>query len=198
MTDRRAFIAVDVQPGFCEGGSLAVEGGHDVAGRIAGHLAARGGEYAAVVASRDYHVDPGAHFGNPPDFVDSWPRHCVAGTAEAELHPSLAAVHLDAVFDKGAYAAAYSAFEAADAAGVLLGDWLRRRDIDSVDVAGLATDYCVAATARDALAQGFAVRVLLDLSAGVDAATTAAAVDDLRERGAELVAAVDGSGRGPQ
>ncbi len=187
MTElRTAFVAVDVQPGFCEGGDLPVAGGHEVARRIAAYLAEHGQDYDVVVATRDYHVDPGPHFGDPPDFRESWPVHCVAGTPEAELHPALAGARLDAVFDKGAYAAAYSGFEGASGEGEPLAEYLRRHDVSVVDVAGLATDYCVAATARDAVREGFRTRVLANLSAGVAPETTAAALDELRRLGAEV------------
>ncbi|MDP9072376.1 MAG: isochorismatase family protein [Actinomycetota bacterium] len=186
--DRTAFIAVDVQPDFCEEGNLPVAGGNEVAHRIAAHLGAHGHDYDVVVATRDYHVDPGAHFGDPPDFRDSWPVHCLAGTPQAELHPALAGAPLAEVFDKGAYAAAYSGFEGVSAEGERLGEYLRRHGVTAVDVAGLATDYCVAATARDAISQGFRTRVLTDLSAGVAAETSAGALDELRRQGAEVAA----------
>lgn len=190
MTEpRTAFIAVDVQPDFCEEGRLPVTGGNEVAHRIAEYLADHAGQYDVVVATRDYHVDPGDHFGDPPDFRHSWPVHCVAGTPGAELHPALAGAPLEEVFDKGAYAAAYSGFEASSPAGEPLDAYLRRHGVSAVDVAGLATDYCVAATARDALGLGFRTRVLADLSAGVAADTSAAALQDLEERGAEVASA---------
>jgi nicotinamidase/pyrazinamidase len=184
--DRTAFIAVDVQPGFCEGGSLAVTGGNEVAHRIAGHLADHAGDYDLIVATRDYHVDPGAHFGDPPDYRETWPVHCVAGTPEAELHPGLADAPFRQVFDKGAYAAAYSGFEASSPEGEPLDAYLRRHDITVVEVAGLATDYCVAATARDAVDLGYRTRVLADLAAGVAPETATAALEDLEARGVEV------------
>ncbi len=183
---RTAFIAVDVQPDFCDEGRLPVAGGNEVAERIAEYLADHAGQYEVVVATRDYHVDPGLHFGDPPDFRDSWPVHCVAGTPGAELHRALAEAPLAEVFDKGAYAAAYSGFEGASHDGEPLDAYLRRHGVTAVDVAGLATDYCVAATARDALERGFRTRVLADLSAGVAPETSVAALADLEERGAEV------------
>lgn len=186
-----ALIIVDVQNDFCEGGSLAVAGGTAVARAISAELGRDGG-WDHVVATRDHHVDPGAHFGDPPDFVDSWPRHCVAGTHGAQLHPELATERIEAVFDKGEYAAAYSGFEAR-ADGVLLGDWLRANAVDRVDVVGLATDHCVRATALDALGQGFPARVLLDLSAGVAEETTAEAVAAMLAAGVRLHPAPTGT-----
>jgi nicotinamidase/pyrazinamidase len=183
----RALIVVDVQNDFCEGGSLAVAGGAAVAAAVTEHMAAGG--YDHVVATRDHHVDPGAHFSEAPDFVESWPRHCVVGTGGVELHPALDRGPIEAVFDKGEHAAAYSGFEGA-ADGVPLADWLRQHDVDAVDVVGIATDHCVRATALDAVANGLATRVLLHLTAGVSEATTEAALDQLRTAGIELAGSV--------
>jgi nicotinamidase/pyrazinamidase len=185
----RALIVVDVQNDFCEGGSLAVAGGSAVAAAISEYLAAGGDGYAHVVASRDYHVDPGDHFSDHPDFAGSWPPHCVVGTPGAQFHPRLDTSHLEAVFSKGAYAAAYSAFEGADGAGTPLADWLRERDVDTLDVVGIATDYCVRATALDAARGGFATRVLLGMTAGVAPVTTREALDALRTAGVDLTGA---------
>ena len=181
----RALIIVDVQNDFCEGGSLAVAGGAAVARGVSEYLAA-GPEYAHVVATKDFHVDPGSHFSDHPDFADSWPPHCVAGTPGADFHPDLVTSAVEAVFFKGAHAAAYSGFEGVDEAGTPLADWLRARDVDEVDVVGIATDYCVHATAADAVRAGFATRVLLDLTAGVAAESTAKAIEDLRSADVEL------------
>ncbi len=180
----RALVIVDVQNDFCEGGSLAVTGGGEVARKISRYTAA--GDYPHVVASRDYHVDPGGHFSAEPDFARSWPPHCVAGTPGADFHPDLDTSRIEAVFSKGAHEAAYSAFEGADAAGTPLADWLRQRGVTGVDVTGIATDYCVRATAISAAQQGFATRVLLDLTAGVDPATTQQAIDAMRAAGVTL------------
>jgi nicotinamidase/pyrazinamidase len=182
----RALIVVDVQNDFCEGGSLAVAGGAAVAAAISAYLAAEGGSYAHVVASRDRHIDPGDHFSDHPDFARSWPPHCVAGTPGAEFHPDLDTGRIEAVFSKGAHAAAYSGFEGTDEAGTPLAAWLRERGVDALDVTGIATDYCVRATALDAAREGFATRVLLPLTAGVAPATTGAALADLRNAGVVL------------
>ena len=164
----KALIVVDVQNDFCEGGSLAVAGGAQVAADVAALLATK--TYATVVATRDHHIDPGAHFSDTPDFVDSWPRHCVVGTPGEEFHPPLEPELFDEIFYKGEYAAAYSGFEGASADGVRLADWLRGAGIDAVDVCGIATDYCVRATALDAAHEGFAVRVIEGLTAAVSPA----------------------------
>ena len=187
---RRALIVVDVQNDFCEGGSLPVTGGAAVARALTDFLHAEGPQYAAVVGTRDWHVDPGPHFAPEPDFVDTWPVHCVAGTPGAESHPALDTSAVQAWFTKGEHGAAYSGFEGAtdvDGARVPLGDWLRGRGIDAVDVVGLATDHCVRATALDAALAGLHTRVLLDLTAGVSPATTEAALVSLEAAGAELL-----------
>jgi nicotinamidase/pyrazinamidase len=181
----RALIIVDVQNDFCEGGSLPVTGGAKVALDISNTLA-DSPQWIHVVATKDYHVDPGAHFGDPPDYVDTWPVHCVAGTPGSDFHPALDVDRIEAVFAKGEHAAAYSGFEGL-ASGIGLAAWLRMRDVTDVDVVGIATDHCVRATALDAAREGFATTVLLDLTAGVAAGTTEAALEELRAAGVTLV-----------
>ncbi|WP_350278162.1 nicotinamidase [Kribbella sp. HUAS MG21] len=189
----RALIVVDVQNDFCEGGSLAVAGGADVAFRI-GELLHRWHEadpddrqYAYVVATRDHHIDPGDHFSREPDFVHSWPPHCVAGTDGVSFHPNLDPQPFDAIFDKGEYAAAYSGFEGkSHDGGHPLADWLRTKGVTDVDVCGIATDYCVRATALDARKEGFGTTVLTTLTAGVAESTTQKALTELRAAGVDL------------
>ncbi|CAM2915687.1 isochorismatase family protein [Saccharomonospora xinjiangensis] len=182
-----ALIVVDVQNDFCEGGSLAVAGGAAVADAISDYVRGDGAAYDHVVATRDYHIDPGAHFSDEPDFVRSWPRHCVADTPGASFHPRLDVAPIGAVFSKGQYSDGYSGFEGATDTGEQLADWLRQRQVTNVDVVGIATDHCVRATALDAAANGFTVRVLADLTAGVSATTVDAALTELREAGATVV-----------
>jgi nicotinamidase/pyrazinamidase len=182
-----AIIVVDVQNDFCEGGSLAVAGGTEVARLVSRRLA--DGDYDHAVATRDHHIDPGAHFAVPPvepDYVTTWPRHCVVGTDGVELHPEFDTSRIEAVFDKGEFAAAYSGFEGR-ADGVPLADWLRARGVDHVEITGIATDHCVRATALDAVVNGFATTVRLDLTAGVAAPTVTAALAELRSAGVVLV-----------
>lgn len=186
----RALIIVDVQNDFCEGGSLAVPGGAAVAGRITEHLAAHA--YAAVVATRDHHIDPGAHFSDSPDYADSWPPHCLVGTPGAQFHPDLDTTPVQEIFSKGQFAAAYSGFEGAADDGTTLRDWLRVRDLDAVDVVGIATDHCVRATALDARCAGFPTRVLLGLTAGVAQVTVDRALAELHAAGVELEGSVPG------
>jgi nicotinamidase/pyrazinamidase len=181
----RALVIVDVQNDFAEGGSLAVVGAAEVARQISEFLDTRP-DYAHIVATKDFHIDPGDHFSDHPDFAASWPRHCVAGTPGADFHPELDTRAVEAVFTKGGYAAAYSGFEGTDAEGTTLADWLRERGVDQVDIAGVATDYCVLATAADAVQAGFDTRVLLALTAGVDPDSTAKAIEDMRSAGVEV------------
>jgi nicotinamidase/pyrazinamidase len=186
----RALVIVDVQNDFCEGGSLAVAGGAEVARRIGEHVREHAGEYAAIVATADWHDDPGTHFSDHPDFVDSWPPHCRVGSDGALFHPAAepAFEHVEAVFRKGRHAAAYSGFEGWTVEAdhrVGLADWLRDRAIEQVDVVGIATDYCVRATALDAADEGFETAVLLDLTAGVAAESTESAIAQLRSSGVE-------------
>jgi nicotinamidase/pyrazinamidase len=182
-------VIVDVQNDFCEGGSLAVQGGAATAAAISRHVAAEAEAYAHVVASRDYHIDPGDHFSDEPDFSASWPAHCVADTAGAQFHQDFDTSRVEAVFSKGANSAAYSVFEGIDEAGTPLVVWLRERGVAELDVVGIATDHCVRATALDAARHGFTTRVLLSLTAGVHPATTAAALDEMRAAGVELAGA---------
>lgn len=185
----RALLVVDVQNDFCEGGSLAVAGGSQTAAAITEFLASpAAGRYAHIVGTLDHHIDPGSHFSAEPDFIGSWPPHCVAGTPGAQFHPALETSRLEDVFRKGEYAAAYSGFEGFSG-GTSLADWLGLREVSGVDIAGIATDYCVKMTALDAVRLGFDVRVLIDLTAGVGPATTAEAVRQLRSLGVELIGA---------
>jgi nicotinamidase/pyrazinamidase len=204
-----ALIIVDVQNDFCEGGSLAVAGGAAVAAEISAALAGSAGADADtrgagsggpggrrwdhVVATKDFHIDPGNHFGNPPDYVLSWPVHCVVGTAGTDLHANLDAGRIEAVFTKGEHAAAYSGFEG-HSDGVGLADWLRARDVSTVDVVGIATDHCVRATALDAASAGFGTTVLLDLTAGVSPSTVDTALAELRAAGVTLTGSPAGAG----
>ncbi|WP_374968596.1 isochorismatase family protein [Terrabacter sp. BE26] len=194
----RALIIVDVQNDFCEGGSLAVAGGAEVAREVSEHVSRHAADYDHVVATADWHVDPGTHFSQTPDYVDSWPVHCVAGSEGAEFHPRLAGAlgHVEAVFRKGEHAAAYSGFEGrADVDGrTPLADWLEQRGVTDVDVVGIATDHCVRATAADAQREGFRTTVLLDLTAGVARSTTESALSQLREAGVRLLGAPRAAG----
>jgi nicotinamidase/pyrazinamidase len=182
----RALIVADVQNDFCEGGSLAVTGGAALAGAITAYLAG-GPDYRHVVATQDFHIDPGDHFSDHPDYIVSWPPHCLADTVGAEFHPDLDVGWFEAIFRKGAYDAGYSGFSGRDEHGTPLAEWLRQHDVDQVDVVGIATDYCVRRTAEDAATQGLATRVLVNLTAGVGERSTAAAIEALRAAGVAIV-----------
>lgn len=183
----RALIVVDVQNDFCEGGSLAVAGGAAVARNVTALLSGDHG-YDVVVATRDAHIDPGSHFSPTPDYVDSWPVHCVVGTPGADLHPDLVHDDWDAVFDKGNYEAAYSGFEGRDADGETLDEFLARRSVTEVDVCGIATDFCVKATATDAARLGYTTTVLTGLTAAVSPSTVDEVFVDLAESGVGVTA----------
>jgi nicotinamidase/pyrazinamidase len=188
----RALIVVDVQNDFCEGGSLPVSGGARVAGEIGQllHHWTRQDDHAPaydlVVATKDHHIDPGHHWAREPDFVDTWPVHCRVGTDGEAFHPNLDPQPFDAIFLKGEHAAAYSGFEGRTTGGEPLLDWLRARDVEQVDICGIATDHCVRATALDAKTGGFETRVLTEMCAGVLPETTAAALDEMRAAGVTL------------
>lgn len=181
ITDR-ALIVVDVQNDFCEGGALGVNGGAAVASAITELTK----DYKTVVATRDYHIAPGAHFSEHPDYVDSWPVHCKVGTDGVFFHPSFDASVAQEIFSKGEYSAAYSGFEGNAEDGPTLAQWLTDRGITAVDVVGIATDHCVRATALDARRAGFDTRVLLNFTAGVSEPTSRAALETMREAGVDL------------
>ncbi|GAA1603191.1 isochorismatase family protein [Actinoplanes couchii] len=182
----RALIIVDVQNDFCEGGSLAVAGGAAVAKGISLVLDKAGDRWDHVVATKDWHIDPGSHFSDTPDYVDSWPVHCVAESTGSDFHPELVTDRIEAVFHKGEYTAAYSGFEGHGTDGETLAGWLRAKGVTEVEVVGIATDHCVRATALDAATEGFSTTVLLELTAGVARATTDAALEQLRSAAVEV------------
>ena len=193
-TARTACLVVDCQVDFCPGGSLAVEGGDRVAAGITRRLGRRPAGDPLVVASRDWHLDPAGHFaaeGSPPDYVTTWPPHCVAGTPGAEYHPALR-VQPDVEVRKGAHAAAYSAFEGETEDGRSLLDVLRGAGVEEVQVCGIATDHCVRATALDARRLGFRVVLLGDLCAGVSPETTSAALQEMSAAGVEIAGGREG------
>lgn len=188
----RALIVVDVQNDFCPGGSLAVDGGDAVAAGITGWLASESDRYDLVAATMDWHPAPtgGAifpHFSDAPDFVDTWPPHCVQGTRGADFHGDLSLPAHTIIVRKGQASAAYSGFEGHDERGTPLVEILRNADIDTVDIAGLATDYCVRATALDAKSSGFDVNVLAQLTAGVAPDTTRGALSEMRSAGINII-----------
>jgi nicotinamidase/pyrazinamidase len=176
-----ALVVVDVQNDFTPGGALAVPQGDEIAPRL--RELADSGRFDLVVATRDWH---------PPDHGSfsaqggRWPEHCVAGTQGAELHPALEGMRIDVVVDKGKDPSTegYSGFD-----GTGLAELLRSRGIDAVTVAGLATDYCVRATALDALREGFEVTLDTAASRGIDAepGDVERALDEVRAAGGTVV-----------
>jgi nicotinamidase/pyrazinamidase len=187
----KALFIVDVQNDFTEGGALGVDGGDAVAERITRFLQSHADDYAVIVASRDWHDahnDNGGHFHPEPDFVDSWPVHCVSGTEGAEYDPALDTAAVTHHVKKGQGRPAYSLFEGTTDDGETVAHLLEAHGVVDVDVAGIATDYCVRASALDAIAHGRHVRVLTDLVAGVAAESSDAALAELAHAGAELAA----------
>ncbi|WP_150306999.1 isochorismatase family protein [Planctomonas psychrotolerans] len=187
----RALFIIDVQNDFTEGGALAVTGGAAVAAGITSFLAGSPG-YDVVFASRDWHDpdnDNGGHFATTtdPDFEITWPRHCVAGTPGAEYHPALDTGAIDVHVRKGQGKPAYSIFEGTTDDSLTLPEALAERAVTDVDVVGIATDYCVLASALDALDAGASVRVLRDLVAGVAPDSSDAAFARLANRGAVII-----------
>ncbi|MFB7252083.1 isochorismatase family protein [Microbacterium sp. NPDC056234] len=185
-----ALLIVDVQNDFTEGGALAVEGGDAVAAAVSAMLADRADEYDVIIASRDWHDaegDNGGHFASDPDFVDTWPVHCVAGTAGAEYDPLLATDAVTHHVRKGQGKPAYSMFEGVSDEGETVAEILTARGVLTADVVGIATDHCVRASALDAIAHGVHVRILTGLVAGVGADSSAAALAELAHAGADLV-----------
>lgn len=189
----RALFIIDVQNDFTEGGALGVQGGAAVAAGVTALLRRHPDRYDVVFASRDWHDadnDNGGHFATDaaPDFVDTWPAHCVAGTPGAEYHPALDTALIDVHVRKGQGKPAYSIFEGVTDDGETVPQALDRLGVTDIDVVGIATDYCVLASALDGLQAGRRVRVLTDLVAGVAAESSAAALERLAAAGATLVA----------
>lgn len=185
----RALFIVDVQNDFTERGALGVEGGDAVAERISRHLEAHADDYAVVVASRDWHHgddDNGGHFSATPDFVDTWPVHCVGGTYGADYDEVFDTARVTHHLKKGQGKPAYSLFEGVSDDGQTAAGILEEHGIRHIDLVGIATDYCVRASALDAIAAGRSVRVLTDLIAGVHPTSSAAALAEIETAGAEL------------
>jgi len=180
---RRAIIVVDPQPDFFEGGALPIPGATRTAERISKYLHARGVDYDVKIVTQDWHHDPGEHWSSDPNYVTTWPVHCVAGTDGADIHSSLVEHPWDLVIRKGRDEGAYSGFEGVSENGLSLSDELAKADIRRVTVVGFATDHCVRATALDARGLGLHVEVLLDLCAGVAPVTTHAAISEMSDAG---------------
>jgi nicotinamidase/pyrazinamidase len=185
----RGLLVVDVQNDFCEGGALGVEGGAQVARGITHFIAEHAPEYAVIVASRDWHDadnDNGGHFapdGEAPNFVTTWPVHCVVGSTGAEYHPDLTLPNHTLHVKKGQGVPSYSMFEGHSDDGRTVEEILTAAGVTEVDVVGIATDHCVRASALDARGAGFEVRVLNDLIAAVSPDTERSARAEMTEAG---------------
>src|SRR5690625_2597143 len=186
MSTKKTRIVVDGQHSVCDGGALGVEGGNADTSRIAEFVESHRGDYDLVVTTQDWHIDPGDHFSDTPDFVDSWPPHGVAGTPEAELHPALAELDADHGIKKGQYEAAYSGFEGKDEDGNDLAQILHAAEIAEVDVVGIAESHCVLRTALDAVDEGMRVRVFSDLTVPVSEDQGVAAREHMMAAGVTL------------
>lgn len=189
----KAILIIDVQNDFCEGGALACQGGAQVAKNISEYLASNKHEYDFVIASRDWHTpnsENGGHFpaqGIEPDFVTTWPLHCIAGEEGAEYHPNLDSSLIDIHIKKGQGEHGYSIFDGTTDQAETFVELLERLEIAAVDVVGIATDYCVRASSLDARKNGLEVRVITSLTAGVAASSTEAAIDEMIDAGVEVV-----------
>lgn len=192
--ENRALIIVDVQPTFCEGGSLGVAGGNAVAEKIADFVTDNASEYELIVTTQDWHIKPGTHFSDNPDFVDTWPPHGEAGTAEAELHEAIASLPIDESVKKGEYSGAYSGFEGKNAAGEDLEQILRAHDITALDVVGIAESHCVKDTALDGIKLGWPVRVFSDLTVPVSDELGKAARREMDEAGVDQLPSAEAFG----
>ena len=192
----RALLVIDVQNDFCEGGSLATKGGAAVAKKISEYIEKHFADYSLIAASRDWHdVESlnGGHFvpeGTQPDFVNSWPNHCVEGTTGAEYHPNLNTSRIQLHVKKGHGKPAYSIFEGTTPEGQDFNSVLESNGVTAVDIVGIATDYCVYQSAMDAKKNGLEVRVISSLTSGVAPDSSERAIDDLIDNGIAVVASV--------
>ena len=184
--DSSVLVLVDLQNDFLPGGSLGTKMGNVVAAAVADYVREHGNDYAYIVATKDWHIDPGTHFSDNPDFVDSWPPHCVKSTTGADFGPQIDASEVDEVFYKGEYEAAYSGFEGHASSGETMSAWLKDRNITHLDVVGIATDHCVRATALDALDDGFTVTVFADKTAPVSQERAAESLREIEAAGGRV------------
>ncbi len=189
----KALLVIDVQVDFCEGGALACSGGAAVASQITKHIKANREAYDHIIGSRDWHTPNSlndGHFpqaGSEPDFVNTWPLHCIAGEPGAEYHENLDAELIDIHIKKGQDANGYSIFDGTDESGRSFLELARDLGLTEVDVVGIATDYCVRASSLDANKNGFDTRVITSLTAGVATESTEAAIDEMVDAGVSVV-----------
>lgn len=192
MEMNAALLIVDVQNDFCPGGALQIIDGDRVVEPInrAAQLFAAAG--LPVLASRDWHPPDTRHFRQ---FGGVWPVHCVQWTPGADFHPDLRLPEGTIILSKGINPEldGYSAFEGVTADGRLLAKLLRDLQVRKLYIGGLATDFCVLCTAREALRSGFEVTILTDAVAGVDIVpgASAGAIEEMERSGAHM-ATVEG------
>ncbi len=183
-----ALIIIDMQNDFCEGGSLAVSGGSLLAKQLSEFLYSDAQQtYRHILATRDAHINPKEHFSETPDYIDTWPVHCIYESHGYQIHPDLKTYPFNAIFNKGAYQAAYSGFEGRDTQGISLDKWLTNHEVTHVDIAGLALDFCVKETVFDALTLGYKVRLIADLCCAVRPENTDDTLEILQKHGAEII-----------
>ncbi len=181
--EHHALIVVDPQPDFFESGPLPIPGATAIAEKIADYLRDNVDNFSMTVVTQDWHIDPGAHWSDDPDFVTKWPVHCAANTSGADIYSSLRDQHWDAVIRKGQHDGAYSGFQGTSDDGSTLEEVLKSAGVERVTIVGFATDYCVKATSLDARTLGFEVNVVLDLCAGVHPATSRDAITSMANAG---------------
>lgn len=190
----KALLVIDVQNDFCEGGALACEGGAAVSSKISSFIRDHKAQYDFVIASRDWHTPNDSndgHFppaGVQPDLVRTWPLHCIAGTSGAEYHTNLDQSLIDIHIKKGQSANGYSIFDGITDQGDSFEEVLQKHAITEVDVVGIATDYCVRASALDSAKHGLSVKVISSLTAGVSAESIERAIDEMVDAGVTVVA----------
>jgi len=181
MKTKKALLIVDVQNDFCPGGSLAIKEGNDIVPVINELM----DKVDVVITTQDWHPEGSTHF-------EDWPVHCVADTKGSELNPKLNKQKIDQKVLKGTRDdnPGYSAF---DATNISLEDYLKEQDVGSLYVVGLATDYCVRASALDALKLGFHTYVVTDAIAAVNLkeGDGKKALDEMYKAGGILIEAKD-------
>lgn len=188
MTRRPGLLVVDVQNDFCPGGSLAVPDGDRIVPRVNRSIDLFARRKLPVLATRDWHPRVTKHF---KEYGGAWPRHCIQGTKGARFHPDLALPPDAVVLSKGMDPEqdSYSGFQAYNGRGRDLESVVHDLGIDELFVCGLATDYCVRATALDAVRRGIRVRVLADAVKGVDVkpGDSKVALEEMRAAGIPFV-----------
>ncbi len=211
----KALLIVDVTLDFCEDGKLPVEGGNTVASRIQHHLVVHGYEYKTIAVSQCWHPDDinFEHFSKTPDYVNTWPMHGIENTRGALVHPvidqELTVYHLHQTeyFKKGQTSSAYSAFEGfsdsmnilpddlngegdvilnLEGNGIGLNDWFQFHQIQSVDVVGIATEFCLRASVLDSIRLGYKTTVFPYMCAGINLESSTIAWTEMMNAGANI------------